>query len=122
MATLSKWAIFVRVFLITFLLGQGTRGAMAEGGERAAWDAANCIGTAAAYYAFLSRYPAGAYADEAVARLVELGATRSKQATRNLPNLDKCAPDRSIGQAPATAPAAAPAAAAAAPTPEKDPY
>ncbi len=89
MAALSRWTMFVRVFLVTLLVGTGGRSVADNVGERDAWKTANTIGTVAAFYAFLSRYPAGSYADDAVEKLVALGAMKSTKATRQLPNIGK---------------------------------
>lgn len=74
MATVSRWAIFVRAFLITLLAGTPARVGSATPDETVAWSTAAQSDSVTAYYDYLSRYPAGAYVDRAIAALIRLGA------------------------------------------------
>lgn len=74
MAQLSKWAIFLRAFLVVFLSGAGSHSATADQSEREAWDEARRLCSADGFFTYLSRYPAGAYVEEALTALSELGA------------------------------------------------
>ena len=74
MARVSRWAIFIRAFLITLLAGTPARVGSATAEEEAAWTEAARAGTVASYYAYLSRFPAGTYVDRAIAQLIQLGA------------------------------------------------
>jgi hypothetical protein len=85
MARVSRWAIFLRAFLITLLAGSPAKVGSATADEIAAWEQAEDANTVAAYYAYLSRFPAGAYVDRAIAALVSLGAIAPAPAVRQLP-------------------------------------
>ncbi len=74
MATVSRWAIFVRAFLITLLAGTPARVGSATPDETVAWSTAAQSDSVEAYYDYLSRYPAGTYVDRAIAALIRLGA------------------------------------------------
>lgn len=74
MAKLSKWAIFLRAFLVVFLSGAATRSGTADEGEQAAWAEAQRHCDTDAYFTYLSRYPSGEYVHQALIALSELGA------------------------------------------------
>ena len=84
MAKLSRWAVFLRVFLITLVAGQAGRSGAAEPPEVAAWESAASENTASAYYGYLARYPAGEFVDKAISALIEIGAI-DRAATRQIP-------------------------------------
>jgi hypothetical protein len=83
MARVSRWAVFIRAFLITLLAGTPARVGSAAPEEETAWTQAAQAGTVAGYYAYLSRFPAGTYVDRAIAELIRLGAIAP--AARQLP-------------------------------------
>nr|MCU0909498.1 hypothetical protein [Paracoccaceae bacterium] len=83
MARVSRWAIFIRAFLITLLAGTPARVGSTTPEEEAAWTQAAREGTIASYYSYLSRFPAGTYVDRAIAQLIQLGAITP--AARELP-------------------------------------
>lgn len=83
MARVSRWAIFLRAFLIALLAGTPARVGSATAEEEVAWTEAARAGTVAAYYSYLSRFPAGTYVDRAIAQLIQLGAIAP--AVRELP-------------------------------------
>jgi hypothetical protein len=74
MAELTRMALFWRAFFLSLLFGTSSASADAE--DDAAWAAARAANTPEALYLYLSRFPTGAYVDEAVASLAELGALR----------------------------------------------
>jgi hypothetical protein len=109
MATVSRWAIFIRAFLITLLAGTPARVGSATPDEAAAWSTAAQSDSVAAYYDYLSRYPAGEYVDRAIAALIRLGAiNRAAPPTRTLPQQPASTP-RAPGATPVQQPPAAPA-------------
>lgn len=86
MAKLTRWAIFWRAFLLTFVTGSAVN---ADEIERAAWQKVLGDNTAASYYRYLSEYPAGEFVDQAISALSGLGAigtqTRSVQPAAQSP-------------------------------------
>jgi hypothetical protein len=82
-AKLSRWAVFLRVFLVTLVAGQAGRSGAAEPPEIRAWEVATTEGTAAAYYGYLAQYPAGEYVDQAIRALIAIGAIQP-DATRQI--------------------------------------
>ncbi len=74
MATVSRWAIFLKAFLITLLAGTPARVGSASPDEAAAWSTAAQSDSVSDYYDYLSRYPAGEFVDRAIAALIRLGA------------------------------------------------
>ncbi|TCO72042.1 hypothetical protein [Rhodovulum euryhalinum] len=89
MARLSRWAIFMRAFLMAFIAVQPSRAGGASPGEDQAWRQAQSQNTAQAYYEYLSRYPAGSYVQEAIDSLERMGALRTPPATRQMPAQDR---------------------------------
>lgn len=83
MAKLSRWAVFLRVFLLTLVAGQAGRSGAAEPAEIKAWEMATSEGTAASYYGYLAKYPAGEYVDQAIKALMSIGAIKP-EATRTI--------------------------------------
>jgi len=73
-AKLSKWAIFLRAFLVVFLSGAVSRPVVADEAERQAWDEARRLCHPDAFFSYLSRYPSGEHVDQALVALSELGA------------------------------------------------
>jgi hypothetical protein len=73
-AKLSKWAIFLRAFLVVFLSGTASRSVTADEGERQAWAEAQRLCDPDAFFSYLSRYPSGEHVDQALIALSELGA------------------------------------------------
>lgn len=84
-AQLSRWAIFVRAFLIALLAGAPARVASATSDEVAAWSAATQSDTIDAYFSYLSRYPTGEYVESAIQALTRLGAISGAPQVRELP-------------------------------------
>lgn len=87
MAKLSRWAIFLRAFLITLVVGQTGRVDAQGAGEADAWQVASSLDSAAAYYRYLSQYPTGAYVEQAIAALTRLGAMNRAGQGRQIPSL-----------------------------------
>lgn len=85
MAQLSRWAIFVRAFLIALMAGAPAQVANAVSDEVAAWASAEQADTTQAYYSYLSRFPTGEYVDRAIAALIRLGAISQGPKVRQLP-------------------------------------
>lgn len=86
MARVSRWVIFLRAFMVTLMVGSPAKVGSATSDEVAAWEQAESAGTVAAFYAYLSRYPTGAYVDRAISALIRLGAIApSAPATRQVP-------------------------------------
>lgn len=82
MAQLTRWALFVRAFLVTLLVGMpATRGG-AQPTDDADWSATRSIGTADAYFWYLRRNPAGQHVPDAIAALEKLGVIRGGGAAR----------------------------------------
>jgi hypothetical protein len=92
LAQLSRWAIFVRAFLIALLAGTPGRVAGAASDEVAAWTAATQSDSIDGYYSYLSRYPTGEYVDRAIAALVRLGAITQAPQVRQIPRVAKPTP------------------------------
>jgi hypothetical protein len=92
LAQLSRWAIFVRAFLIALLAGAPARVAGAASDEVAAWTAATQADSIDGYYSYLSRYPTGEYVDRAISALVRLGAITQSPQVRQLPRVPKPVP------------------------------
>ena len=84
MARLTTWTIFVRAFILSLVAATPTRVGGQSDSEREAWNEANTLGTVSAYYGFLAKYPTSTFADEAIDRLVKLGAVKNPPLTRNL--------------------------------------
>jgi hypothetical protein len=74
MAKLTRLALFWRAFFLSMIFGSSSVSADPE--DDAAWAAARATNTPEAFYLYLSRFPAGAYVDEAVGALSALGALR----------------------------------------------
>lgn len=118
MATVSRWAIFVRAFLITLLVGTPARVGSATPDETVAWTTAAQSDSIPAYYDYLSRYPAGEYVDRAISALIRLGAIAP--AAPQVRTLPRQAAPRQAAPTPATptqAPARVPAPAPQVPVP-----
>lgn len=91
MARLSRWTIFMRVFLVTLIVGQPARVGGQSSSEDEAWQRAQSANTAQAYYGFLGEYPSGLYMQDAVRALRRLGALQEAQPGRQIPRLDGAA-------------------------------
>ena len=85
MAKLSRWAIFLRAFFVTLVVGQPGRVGSADQAEVNLWQSASSAGTISAYYDYLRKYPAGEYVEQALAELIRLGALEGSSAPRSLP-------------------------------------
>lgn len=92
MAQLSRWAIFVRAFLIALLAGAPARVASATSDEVAAWSSATQTDSIDGYFSYLSRYPTGEYVDRAIEALIRLGAISQAPQVRQLPPTPTPAP------------------------------
>ena len=88
MAKVTKWMIFVRVFLAAAIAGAPTRLAQADDVERAAWQAALTANTQSAIYDFLRQYPQGEFLDEAIGVLDTMGALDQTSQGRQMPKLE----------------------------------
>lgn len=89
MAQLSRWAIFVRAFMIALLAGAPAGVIAAASDEVAAWTTATQADSIDSYYSYLSRYPTGEYVDRAISALVRLGAISQAPKVRQLPRAPK---------------------------------
>lgn len=77
--------MFWRAFLLTAVFGSSVSGQ--DSNETEVWEQAVAAGSADGYYFYLSLYPAGAFVDEAVRALVDIGALDSSGAeTRGFVN------------------------------------
>lgn len=83
MATISRLAVFWKVFFAV-LLG-GSAASAASQAETSAWNAAVSANTPEAYYFYLSLYPAGGYVDDAIAALGRLGAVGTPRRIGQVP-------------------------------------
>ena len=83
MAKLSKWAIFMRAFIVALIASQPGRVDAQSRAEQSAWDQAQQQNTAQAYFRYLSLYPGGEFVSDALSALDRLGA--SSGTVRNLP-------------------------------------
>lgn len=88
MAKISKWALFMRAFLVTLIVGQPARVGSQGAGEEADWQRALNENTAAAFYRYLSDHPAGRYAGDALRQLQALGALQDNAPGRQIPSLN----------------------------------
>lgn len=88
MAKLTRWAVFLRVFLLVLLAGQPGRAVAASAAEENAWRAAQSQNTAAGYYRYLARYPTGEYVSSAIAALARLGAMGQAAPGRQVPSVN----------------------------------
>jgi hypothetical protein len=88
LARLSRWTIFMRVFLVTLIVGQPARVGGQTSGEDQAWQRAQSDNTVQAYYGFLGEYPSGRYMQDAIRALRRLGALQEAQPGRQIPSLD----------------------------------
>ncbi|MEM9755979.1 MAG: hypothetical protein AAF914_08300 [Pseudomonadota bacterium] len=74
MAKLTKWAVFMRAFLLSLIALQPGRIAAQSSAEVAAWAEAVSANTIDSFHRYLSEYPAGEFVGEAVTALRQLGA------------------------------------------------
>lgn len=81
---ISKWAIFLRAFLISLIAAQPAKMGNAQSGEEQAWRSAVQANTEQSYHDYLARYPAGSYVRDAIVALQRLGAIRGGVPTRGL--------------------------------------
>ncbi len=81
---ISRWAIFLRAFLISLLAAHPAKMGTAQSGEDQAWRSAVEANTAQSYHDYLSAYPAGDHVREAIIALQNLGAIRGGVPTRGL--------------------------------------
>jgi hypothetical protein len=88
-AKISRWAIFLRVFLVTLLMGQAGRVSPASPDEENAWSTAQSLDSPAGYYRYLQFYPAGEYIEAAISALIRLGAINEPVPGRQIPSLDR---------------------------------
>lgn len=105
MAELSRWAIFVRAFLLSLLAASPTRVGGQSSSEDAAWQTALSANTPDAYHAYLSQFPSGQYVGDAVTALRSLGAFGDRPRTRDIGDV---APSAPAGPTPPPAPTIAP--------------
>ena len=82
MATVSRYVVFMRAFLVTLILGVPGGQARGQGTDGADWERSSQSGTAEAYFWYLRRNPAGAHIGEAVSALRSLGALGGGAAAR----------------------------------------
>ena len=75
MAKLTKWALFWRAFFLTAVFGGSASAQNSD--ESEVWEQAVAAGSADGYYFYLSLYPAGAFVDDAVRALIDIGALDS---------------------------------------------
>jgi hypothetical protein len=73
-ATVSRYVVFMRAFLLTLILGVPGGQVRGQGTDSADWERSSQSGTAEAYFWYLRRNPAGAHVGEAVTALRSLGA------------------------------------------------
>ncbi len=85
MAKLSRWAIFLRAFFVTLIIGQPGRVGSADQAEMRDWQSAQSAGTISAYYDYLRKHPAGEYVEQALAELIRLGALENSSTPRSIP-------------------------------------
>lgn len=74
MATISKWALFVRAFFITLIASSPSRVGSQDASEQAAWEQALSENSASAFHRYMSQYPSGAFVLDAITALDRLGA------------------------------------------------
>jgi hypothetical protein len=89
MAKLSRWAIFLRAFLITLVVGQSQRVDAQSQAEAEAWGVASSVDSASGYYRYLSQFPTGAYVEQAISALIRLGAMSEAVPGRQIPQLPR---------------------------------
>ncbi len=73
MAKLSKWAVFWRAFLLTLVLGSSGRAQTVDPQDLVEWQRAEETGTPDAYIGYLRMFPTGAFIEQAVTALLDLG-------------------------------------------------
>ncbi len=74
MARITKLALFWRAFLVTLIAGAPMNGNRAEANEAGDWARATSEGTKDAYIRYLRRNPAGQHIEDAINKLIGLGA------------------------------------------------
>ena len=82
MATLSKWTIFWRAFLLTLFVGAPAGSGQAGPQDDSDWQRADSAGTTDAYLWYLSRNPTGQHIKDAVNLLMKLSAAGEASGTR----------------------------------------
>jgi hypothetical protein len=93
-AKVSKWGIFLRVFIVTLLSGSPGRSLAADDAEIAVWQRAVQQDSIASFYRYISLYPSGDYINEAVEALIRLGALKTPFSERQILDLT---PPRAAG-------------------------
>lgn len=83
MATISRLAVFWKIFFAALLGGTAAGAAGPE--ETSAWNAAVAADTPEAYYRYLSLYPAGEYVDRAIGALDRLGSAGAPRQVGQVP-------------------------------------
>lgn len=83
MATVSRLAVFWRVFFAALIGGTAAGAAGPE--ETNAWNAAVAANTPEGYYLYLSLYPAGEYVDQAIDALGLLGSAGAPRQVAPVP-------------------------------------
>lgn len=74
MATLTKWAIFMRAFMSALVAGTVYSADKAEASEQVDWTQVQRTGTPEAFFLYLRRHPRGDHVTDALAALSTLGA------------------------------------------------
>ena len=84
MATLSKWAIFVRAFIVALLATAPARTPGQSSSEDAVWAEAQASGSVEAYHTYLTLFPDGEHVVDAINSLRDLGAFGTVTPSRSL--------------------------------------
>jgi len=84
MSEISKWTLFVRAFFVALIASQPAKLGGQSLSEDQLWRQAQAANNPQAYHGYLSAYPAGKYARDAIGALQTLGAVPAAPATRSI--------------------------------------